>query len=281
MTPQLKEQLRQELALDQPVGLQFIAYLSGIAKGNLGQSFFFKAPVFDVIKARLPWTLLLVGLSLILAAIMGIILGIESGWRRGNRIDKVMLISLMSIIGFPDFFIGIVFLIILAGNLMLFPLSGAMTPYSNLSGFPLILDILWHSALPIAALTLANVAQSYLLTRNTMILALQEPYMLTARAKGLPISSLKYRHAGRNAMLPVITMTGLWIGKVVTGALFIELVFCYPGLGHLTYQALLARDYPLLQGIFFILAVTVLLANLAIDIIYPLWDPRIRNAYTD
>lgn len=142
-----------------------------------------------------------------------------------------------------------------------------------------MLDVAVHLALPVTALTLAHVAQSYLLTRNTMIMTLQEPYMLTARAKGLPAAGLKYHHAGRNAMLPVVTMTGLLIGKIVTGALFVEMVFCYPGLGYLTYQALLARDYPLLQGIFLVLAVTVLIANLITDSLYPLLDPRINDAH--
>jgi peptide/nickel transport system permease protein len=185
----------------------------------------------------------------------------------------------MSLNGFPDFFLGLVLLLVFGVTLRLAPLSGALTPYSGLSGLPLLLDVLKHAALPVAALTLAHLAGGYLLTRNTMLSVLKAPFMLVARAKGLSPRSLKYRHAGRNSMLPVLTMTGVWLGRVVTGALFVELVFAYPGVGYLTYNALLTRDYPLLQGIFLVVTVCVLAANLAVDLTYPKLDPRVSHAY--
>jgi peptide/nickel transport system permease protein len=171
-----------------------------------------------------------------------------------------------------------VLLIVFGVLLGVAPLSGALTPYSGLSGLGLVLDVLKHMALPVAALTAAYLAGGYLLTRNTMITVLKSPFMLTARAKGLSQKALKYRHAGRNSMLPVLTMTGIWLGRVVTGALFIELVFAYPGVGLLTYQALLARDYPVIQGVFLMVAISVLVVNFAVDLLYPRLDPRVSYA---
>ena len=279
MTPQLKAELVERFALDQPLWQQFGAYLLALFRGELGYSYYYNAPVLTVILGRLPWTLLLVGTSLVLSTILGIVLGIESGWRRGSRTDRIMLTGLMSLNGFPDFFLGMLLLIIFGVTLGVLPLAGALTPYSGLSGPALVLDVLKHLALPMTALTLAHLSSGYLLTRNTMITVLKEPYMLTARAKGLSPRILKYRHAGRNSMLPVVTRTGIWVGRVVTGALFVELVFAYPGVGYLTYEALLTRDYPVIQGVFLLVAIFVLAANFIVDLSYPKLDPRVAYAY--
>ena len=279
MTPDLKAHLIERFALDQPLWQQFGAYITALFQGDLGWSYYYNASVSEVILGSLPWTLLVVGSSLVLSTLLGIVLGIESGWRRGSKTDRVMLAGLMSLNGFPDFFLGLVLLIVFGVLLGIAPLSGALTPYSGLSGLSLVLDVLKHMALPVAALTIAYLAGGYLLTRNTMITVLKEPFMLTARAKGLPQRALKYRHAGRNSLLPVITMTGIWLGRVVTGALFVELVFAYPGVGQLTYQALLSRDYPVIQGVFLMVAISVLIANFAVDLIYPKLDPRVSHAH--
>jgi peptide/nickel transport system permease protein len=279
MTPALKAHLVTRFALDQSLWQQFGAYIAALFRGDLGWSYFYNAPVLKVILGSLPWTLLLVGSSLLLSTLLGIVLGIESGWRRGSKTDRAMLTGLMSLNGFPDFFLGLVLLIVFGVLLGIAPLSGALTPYSGLSGLALVLDVLKHMALPVAALTIAHLAGGYLLTRNTMITVLKAPFMLTAKAKGLSQNVLKYRHAGRNSMLPVFTMTGIWLGQVVTGALFVELVFAYPGIGHLTYQALLARDYPVIQGVFLMVTVSVLVVNFAVDLLYPKLDPRVSHAY--
>jgi peptide/nickel transport system permease protein len=279
MTPALKASLVTRFALDQSIWQQLGAYFVELAHGDLGWSYYFNAPVIKVILGALPWTLLVVGTSLVLSTLLGVVLGIESGWRRGSRTDRAMLAGLMSLNGFPDFFLGLVLLIVFGVLLGVLPLSGAMTPYAGLTGLPLVLDILKHMALPVAALTLAHLAGGYLLTRNTMVSVIKAPFVLTARAKGLSAGKVKYRHAGRNSMLPVLTMTGIWLGRIVTGALFVELVFAYPGVGRLTYQALLSRDYPVIQGVFLMVAITVLAANFAIDLLYPKLDPRVSRAY--
>ena len=278
MSPQLQAELVQRFSLDQALWQQLGSYFAALFQGDLGYSYYYNAPVFDVILGRLPWTLLLVGLSLILSTVLGVVLGIESGWRRGTRTDRTMLSGLMALNGFPDFFVGIVLLLVFGVALGILPLAGAMTPYSGLSGGALVLDVLKHLALPLASLTLAHLAGGYLLTRNTMITVLKEPYMLTARAKGLSQRLLKYRHAGRNSMLPVITMTGIWLGRVVTGTLFIEIVFSYPGLGYLTYEALLFRDYAIIQGVLLLVATLVLAANFLVDLSYAKLDPRVSYA---
>jgi peptide/nickel transport system permease protein len=279
MTPELKAHLVERFALDEPLWQQFGAYFLALFQGELGYSYYYNAPVLSVILGRLPWTLLLVGTSLVLSTTLGIILGIESGWRRGSKTDRTMLAGLMSLNGFPDFFLGMLLLLAFGVTLRIFPLAGALTPYSGLSGLALLLDVLRHLFLPVAALTVAHLAGGYLLTRNTMITVLKEPYMLTAKAKGLSQRVLKYRHAGRNSMLPVVTQAGIGMGRVVTGALFVELVFAYPGVGYLTYEALLARDYPIIQGVFLMVAISVLVANFLIDLSYPKLDPRVSHAY--
>ena len=279
MTPELEAHLVERFALDQPLWQQFGAYLAALVQGDAGYSYYYNSPVLSVVLGRLPWTLLLVGTALILSTLLGIVLGIESGWRRGTRRDKSLLAGLMAVSGFPDFFLGILLLIGFGMTLGIFPLSGAITPYSGLSGAPLVLDVLHHLFLPAAALTLGYLGASYLLTRNTMITVLKNPYMLVARAKGLHDRKIRYRHAGRNALLPVITRTGIQLGRMVTGAIFVEIVFAYPGLGYLTYEALLARDYPILQGVLLIAAVSVLIANFLVDLSYPRLDPRIRYAH--
>jgi peptide/nickel transport system permease protein len=279
MTPQLKAELVERFALDQPLWHQLGAYVLALFQGKLGYSYYYNAPVLSVVLGCLPWTLLLVGTALILSTILGIVLGIESGWRRGSWSDRTMLAGLMSLNGFPDFFVGMVLLIIFGVIWGVFPLAGALTPYSGLTRWSAVLDVVKHMVLPVAALTLAHLSGGYLLTRNTMITVLKEPYMLTARAKGLSQLALKYRHAGRNSMLPVVTQTGIWTGRVVTGALFVELVFAYPGVGSLAYEAMMTRDYPIIQGLFLVVAVAVLAANFLVELSYAKLDPRVSRAY--
>jgi len=279
MTPELQAHLVERFALDQSLWQQFGAYLRALFQGDLGYAYYYNSPVSSVVLGRLPWTLLLIGTALIISTLSGIVLGIESGWRRGSRRDKSLLAGLMAVSGFPDFFLGILLLIGFGVTWGLFPLSGAITPYSGLSGVALVLDVLHHLFLPAAALTLGYIGASYLLTRNTMVTVLKNPYILMAKAKGLPDRAVRYRHAGRNALLPIITRTGIQLGRMVTGAIFVEIVFAYPGLGYLTYEALLARDYPVLQGVLLIVAVSVLVANFLVDLSYPKLDPRIRYAY--
>lgn len=275
MTPEFKAELVQKLALDQPWSEQLLAYLAGLARGDLGYSYYYQQPVLQVIFGALPWTLLLVGLSLVLSTLAGVVLGIESGWRQGRAGDKLLLVFLMFLSGFPDFFLGILLLLAFGVAWGLLPLGGALTPYTGLQGMALVADGCRHLVLPLGALTLVHLTGVYLLTRNTMVTILGEGFVLTARAKGLPERAVRYRHAGRAALLPAVTQAGISAGRIFTGALFVEIVFAYPGLGSLLYNSLLTRDYPLLQGLLLVVAIAVLLANYLADVAYSKIDPRI------
>jgi len=278
MSPQLQESLTERFSLDQTLGQQFIAYWAALLQGDLGYSYYYNASVTKVICGRLHWTLLLAGLSLLLSTILGIVLGIESGWRRGSKVDGSILTGMVALSGFPDFWLGLLLLLLFGVHIQILPLYGAESIYSGLTGFVHLLDIGKHLLLPLIALTLARLTGGYLLTRNAMVGVLKEPYILVARAKGLTPGTIKYHHAGRNSMLPVMTLTGIWIGRMVTGVLFIETVFAYPGIGFLTYEALTYRDYPLLQGVLLMTTACVLAANFIVDILCSRMDPRLSHA---
>lgn len=279
MTPEMEAHLIQQFALDKSWTDQLLAYVLGLMQGDLGFSYYYRDQVSSVIMGALPWTLLLAGLALVLATILGIMMGIESGYRRGAPLDRSLLAALMFLGGFPDFFVGIILLLILGVSLGIAPLSGATTPYAGLQGLSYLEDVACHLALPLLSLMLVQLGGVYLLTRNTIITLLGESFILTARAKGCSDNCIKYTHAGRNSLLPVTTATGLRIPQLVTGALFIEIVFSYPGTGSLLNTAIDARDYPLIQGILLLVAVTVLSANLLVDLLYQRLDPRVRYAY--
>lgn len=279
MTPEMETQLIQQFSLDKSWWDQLQAYLLGLLQGDLGFSYYYREQVSQVIIGALPWTLLLTGLALIIATAIGVVLGIESGYRRGSYLDDGLVACLMFLGGFPDFFIGILLLLFFAVSLDVLPLSGATSPYAGYTGLAYILDILRHLALPLASMVLVQLGSIFLLTRNTIVTLLAESFILTARAKGCPEESIKYAHAGRNSLLPVTTATGLRIPHLLTGALFIEIVFSYPGVGSLLNTAISARDYPLIQGILLIVTLTVLSANFLVDLLYMRLDPRVRYAH--
>jgi peptide/nickel transport system permease protein len=279
----ITEEMYNELVilhgLDKTLYEQFSIYLTQLAHGDLGYSYVFHASTTDLILAALPWTLLLVVTSFILSAIGGIILGVESSWRRGGKIDKSLLVSMLFVDGVPSLAIGVIFLSVFSLKFGWFPTAGAMTPYSNAEGIVHIKDVLMHLVLPLSTLTLSQIPGDYLMIRNSMMLTIREPFMLTARAKGLTERKIKYFHAARNAILPFFTRIGIRLTYVLTGVLFIETIFAYPGLGLLTYEAISNRDLPLIQGILMVSVLLVLLVNIVIDIFYKKIDPRIEYAH--
>ncbi len=279
MTPEMEAEIIRQFSLDKSWWDQLLAYVMGLLQGDLGFSYYYREQVFQVIMGALPWTLLLTGLTLIIATAIGIILGIESGYRRGSFLDRGMVAGLMFLGGFPDFFIGILLLLIFAVSLDLLPLSGAISPYAGCTGLAYIFDILRHLALPLASMILAQLGGIFLLTRNTIVTLLRDSFILTARAKGCTEDSIKYAHAGRNSLLPVTTATGMRIPHLLTGALFIEIIFSYPGVGSLLNTAISARDYPLIQGILLMVTLTVLSANILVDLLYTRLDPRVKYAH--
>lgn len=276
VSPELRAQLRAEYRLDQPIWSQFLHYLHSIASGDLGYSYAYKAPVMDIVADALPWTILLVGTALFCAITIALFLGIESGWRRGKRLDRY-LFALFSILnGLPGFFIGMILIIIFALHLNVLPAGGAITHYAGYTGSEYVIDVARHLILPAIALCVSELSWIYLLMRGGIISVVNEPFVKTGRLKGLDDGTIRYRYAARNALLPVFTRIGIQISQIVAGILIIEAVFSYPGIGYLLHDALLTRDLPLIQGILLIVAISVLAINFTMDMLYPLIDPRIR-----
>ncbi len=278
----ITEQQRQEIlaryGLEKPLPVQFRQYVTGLAQGDLLISARYSRPVTDIILERLPWTLLLVGTSTLLAVVIGTMAGFRSAWKRGRATDVTTMSTFMLIDSMPPFFLGLLLILVFSVHLGLFPIFGAV-PTLPAEGFAQALEIGRRLVLPAVSLTAAMLGTIYLVARPALVSELREDYVLMAQAKGLTRRQVR-RHAERNALLPVATIVLINLGTVVGGATVIETVFSYPGLGRLLYESVLARDYPVLQGTFFILAVTVLAANFIADLLYPLLDPRVRRPLT-
>jgi peptide/nickel transport system permease protein len=280
LSDEAKDYINQAYNLDKPVLSQYFIYIISLFKGNLGYSFYYKNTVTGILISRIPYSLLLMGLSMLIAGISGIFLGIESGWRRGRKIDRFILSTVIFSSSFPGFFIGAVLLVIFGVIMGILPFQGAREAYSGLSGIWLSFDYLSHLILPLVSLVIVFIPSTYLLTRSSMISNIKEPYVLLARAKGLTDRRIRYLHAGKNSLIPVATQSGIHLGtRLITGALFIEIVFSYPGMGELIYNSILNRDYPVLQGSLLIVTLLVLIINFLIDIFYVKLDPRINYAY--
>jgi len=277
MTPELRAQLRAQYLLDQSTWSQFLHYLHSIASGDLGYSYAYKAPVMDIVAGALPWTILLVGTALIGAITIALFLGIESGWRRGERLDRYLFAIFSILNGIPGFFVGMILIIIFALNLNVLPAGGAITHYAGYTGSEYVIDVVRHLILPATALCVSKLPWIYLLMRGGIISVVNEPFIKTGMLKGLDDRTIRYRYAARNALLPVFTRIGIQISQIVAGILIIEAVFTYPGIGYLLHEALLTRDLPLIQGILLIVTISVLAINFTMDMLYPKIDPRIRH----
>jgi len=278
----LDEEMRAELlayyGLDKPLLQQFADYIFNLLHGDLGWSIYYNAPVSGILIGRLKWTLLLIGTSTALYMVLGILLGAISAWKRGGKRDVGLLVSLLSIGSFPPFFLGMLFIILFGVKLNLFPVFGAQTPFMGYSS-PLeeAGDILYHLFLPAATLVISYIGGVYLLMRNSMLNVIGEDYILTARAKGLAEWDILRRHAMKNALLPITTMIALRVGFMISGTIFVETVFAYPGIGRLLFDAVTYRDYPLLQGAFLIITLVIIVANFVADMVYVRLDPRLRH----
>jgi len=270
------EEMKQTFGLDKPLSGQFVSYVKGLARGDLGQSFSHRRPVLEVIAAKIPATLLLVVTALMFAILLGVALGALSGWKSGTKLDTFILTASLTMYSIPTFALGIILLLVFAYHIAIFPLGGMATPASLLEGVELVRDVLWHMFLPALSIVIWYVGEYVLLTRSSMIDVMGQEYITTAQAKGLKKFKILKNHALRNALLPVVTITGVNLGFAVAGVIEAETVFSWPGVGRLVYDAVSHRDYPLLQGVFLLFAFSVVLANLVIDLIYGYIDPRIK-----
>jgi ABC-type dipeptide/oligopeptide/nickel transport system permease component len=257
-------QLRQALGLDQPLLTQYAHYLAHLARGDLGQSFKFQAPVRRVIFERYPATLALAFLALCVSASIAIPAGILAAYRRGHGADRAVGLFTLFGLAVPNFALGPVLILVFSIELGLLPVSGRGGPP--------------YYVLPAATLGAALAAILTRMVRGSMLEELSSDYVRTARAKGLAMSAVLFRHAFRNALIPIITILGLQFGTLLAGTIVTETIFSWPGIGRLTVQAISARDYPLLQGCILVIAVSYVLVNLLTDVLYVLIDPRVRLA---
>jgi peptide/nickel transport system permease protein len=273
---EVRAALEAYYGLDRPLIQQYVAYLKDAVTGDLGRSIRLNRPVVELIGSHLPWTLLLTGTALGLASLIGILGGAEAAWKRGSLADRCLTAASVIASNAPVYFVGMMLLILFGAQLGWLPLAGGRTPFARYA-HPLaaMADMGRHLILPALTLTLALLGSKFLLVRNNMVGILGEDFMLVARAKGLPPARLKWGHALRNALLPFVAHLAAHASLAITGAVFIETLFNYPGMGRLIFEAVGARDYPVIQGVFLMVATMVLLANLLADWLNTRLDPRL------
>ncbi|MDD1729793.1 MAG: ABC transporter permease [Methanospirillum sp.] len=268
------DQFYREFGLNLPLSDQYCIYIQNILRGEWGYSYQYSVQVLPLILDKLFWTLIILVPATGMGICFGMILGAYSGWKARTTQDLACFNMMIIIRAIPSYWWAIMTITIFGYSLKLFPISGYTSISILYSGIN-IGDVMHHAILPIAVLTLTITAGNYYLMRNSMISVIGEDYITTARTKGLDEHSILWRHALKNASLPVITMATLQCASIVTGSIFVETIFSWPGIGLLTTEALKARDLPLLEGIFLLDTLVVILANLTADTLYPLIDPRV------
>jgi len=277
-SPEYMAQLRERFGLDQPIWLSLLVYVKNVLSLDLGFSFRHNMPVLDLILQRLGPTILLMGATLVLSVGAGMALGLLAAARVGGWLDTC--ISILALISYatPLFWIGLMLIVVFSIKLDWLPTSGMETVAAFHEGWARVADITHHLVLPAVTLSLFYMALYARLTRAAVLEQAGMDYVATARAKGLSEARITLTHVLRNAILPVITMAGVQMGALLGGSIVVETVFAWPGLGLLAYQSLFARDLNLLMGIFFLSASLVVVANLAVDLLYTVLDPRIQAA---
>ncbi|MDP9243257.1 MAG: ABC transporter permease [Actinomycetota bacterium] len=280
ISPAALERLQKELGLNLPLPQQFVHYLGQTLQGHLGLSYFYNIPVRTVIAQRIWPTVLLVGTSTIASTVFGIWIGIAQGWRRGSAFDQSMLGFTLFTYAMPEFWFGLLMIMAFSVGVgffpAIFPTGGYDTTGVVLTGISHLVDVLNHMVLPFVVLTIAYLGEYSLIMRSSLLETLGEDFIVLARAKGMREKRILRKHAVPNALLPTMTVTILGLGFVISGAITIELIFNWPGLGLLTDTAILNRDFPVLQGMFLLFSGAVIVANLIADLLYSYLDPRVR-----
>jgi peptide/nickel transport system permease protein len=269
------EALREKYGLNKPLQDQLFIYLSKILRGDLGYSITYNAPVSEIILERIPRTLMLVFASELFSIVIGIIIGAYSARNYLSKRDIIISLIAIIIYSMPVFWVGLLLLIYFGVNLRLLPIGGMWTILGTRGGVEHILDVARHLILP--GLTLASlfIPQYIRLTRASIAEVMREDYITTARAVALNPRKIFMKHALRNAILPLVTSIGMWLGSIFGGAILTERVFSWPGMGRLMVQSIFLRDYPVIMGIFIITSITITIAMLLTDISYAYLDPRI------
>ncbi len=278
MTPEMKEMIRNSYGLNEPIFVQYGIYLKNIITLNMGNSFHYSKPVFEIIMEKLPNTLLLFTSASILASVLGIFLGRIIAWKRNSNTEYILSVVGLFFYNMPLFWLGLILIYIFSFSLGLFPIGG-MIDYQlwsfNPSIIEKILDILHHLFLPLITLTVSSFCGMMFLMRTSMVETLKEDYVIAAKARGLPDKVIRNKYAARNAELPVITALILGISGSIGGGVLTETVFSWPGIGYELFRSTMERDYPLAQGCFFMLSLITIVSVIVIDVVYSYLDPRI------
>ena len=266
--------LRSDLGLNQPLIVQYGRYLGGLLIGDWGYSYLYLRPVFESISEHMGWTLLLMLPAVVLGAAIAAVLGGLAAWNRGSRKDAGLTGAFLLAYSMPHYWLAMLVLFVFSFHLGWFPLGKATSGAA--SSLPYVVDVGWHMLLPLAVVTVFKAAYDFLIVRSSVVSIYGEDYILMAQAKGLSSMAVLFKHALRNALAPLLTVTAIQFGMIFSGTLLIEVVFSWPGMGTLMYDAIGARDYPLLQAAFLVVAICVLIANFVADMLYPKLDPRTR-----
>ncbi len=277
LTRAQRDELTHQFGLDGSLWDQFIRFLGQTAQLNLGRSYATNRPVMEEILTAAPPTIALVGVATLLSMGIGILFGVIAAWRRGTWRDSALTSASMTTWSLPDFWLGMILFGMLAAGLGAFP-TGGITDASAPDGLAGLLDKAHHMALPCATLAVAYLGEYALVTRSSLLDTMREDYLTLARAKGLRDTEVRDRHAVRNALLPVTTLVAINLGFVLSGAIAVETVFSWPGLGLATAESIRGPDLPMLQGLFLVFSASVILCNLVAELLYPLLDPRVRPA---
>lgn len=277
MSAERKNELRSMYHLDEPKTVQYYYWIKGVVtEGSFGESFYYKKPVSQVMKDFIPNSFLLASVSLVLGVLIAVPIGIVSATKQYSIFDKVFTVFALIGISMPSFFFGLLLIKWLGVDLKLLPFSGMVTAGAEYAGLKHVIDVMKHMILPLIVLTLGNVAGWMRYTRSSMLEVIRQDYIRTARAKGLSEKVVIYKHALRNALIPVVTLLGFSIPGLFSGATLTETIFNWPGIGPVQLNAVNNRDYYLLMGTNMLLALLTLLGNMLADVAYALVDPRIR-----
>jgi peptide/nickel transport system permease protein len=278
LTESQRAELTKQFGLDKSTGAQFVAYLEQTAKLNLGRTYTTNQPVWDEIKDKAGPTIALVGISAVLSAIIGTLLGIAAAWRRRTRTDYSITAFSIGTYSMPDFWLGMLLLTLFAVTLGWFPTGGIEDPTSTATGLGHLADQAKHLFLPALTLTVAYLGEYAIIMRSSLLDTMREDYLVLARAKGLRDVLVRNRHAVPNALLPVVALLAINLGLVMAGAIAVESIFSWPGIGLATYEALKGPDLPMLQGIFLVFSAAMIVFNLIADLLYGYLDPRVRES---
>lgn len=278
MTPEQMEAMREEFGLNDPWYIQFLDYLKGVFTGDFGTSYVYSRPVSELI-AEFFWpTIVLTGTAALLAIALGLWMGQRAAWQRNSWFDRIATGSSLVLWSVPTFWLGLLLLMVFGGILHWFPTGGMVSSGAEPWTFGYVLDLAHHLVLPVVTMVAVVYAQYLLVMRASLLEEMTSDYLTTARAKGLNEDGVRLRHAVPNALLPTVTLVFMHIGGLIAGAVTVETIYSWPGLGKLTFEALAGPDLPLLQGTFVVFSAIIIVMNFLADLVYRVLDPRVRRA---